>query len=446
MQIKNFTTLIKRGITPKYTEENGTLVINQRCIRHSKIDLSLARKHNTSLRAISSDKLLQKYDVLVNSTGVGTLGRVSQYLDNDSITVDSHVTIIRPDLTKVDPLYFGFLIRNCQDRIESLAEGSTGQTELSRISLGDLDLNFIDDKIVQQKIGRFLYNLDRKVWLNEEINSTLKSISQTIFNSWFINFDVVRAKAAALENDLDPLFAGMQEISGKTKEELQLISDENYQSLTATTNLFPDEFEETKYGQIPKGWKWMPLYSTAEYVNGCSFKSKDFSTDKSGLPIIKIAELKAGIAHQTKFTNAEVKAKYAIDNGSLLYSWSGSPETSLEVFKWFGGKGWLNQHIFLINTSSLSQKAYVFNLLTHMKPVLIDVAKNKQTTGLGHVTVADMKRIHVAVPDENGLKAITEYLVPLYQMDSNNTLQNENLKQQRDTLIPKLLSGELEIN
>lgn len=298
----------------------------------------------------------------------------------------------------------------------------------------------------EQKIGSVLRNLDLKRSINAKINQTLESISQTLFKSWFVEFDPVRAKQAANASGEDPQLAAMQIISGKTPDELKELSDENYQRLAATADLFPEDIIETEHGEIPAGWEWKPLYDTAEYVNGVAFKAMDFSPDKNGLPIVKIAELKSGISAQTKFTLKEMPEKYSIKNGSMLYSWSGSPETSLEVFKWFGGEGWLNQHIFLINTASSSQKVFVFNLLKFLKPELIGIAKNKQTTGLGHITVADMKRLHVAYPDEHGMKLVNDYLSPLYDLDSSNTIQSENLKEQRDTLIPKLLSGELEIS
>ena len=177
-----------------------------------------------------------------------------------------------------------------------------------------------------------------------------------------------------------------------------------------------------------------------------AFKSNDFSDDCSGFPIIKIAELKQGISSGTKYTTEYVKEKYFIDDGDVLYSWSGSPETSLEVFKWFGGKGWLNQHIFKLNFKNLQQKYFTYFLLKHMKPLLIRTAQQKQTTGLGHVTVADMKRMFVVCPDNQTLARFSEIVGPIYEQ--NSILQRENLKliSLRDTLLPKLLSGELSVD
>lgn len=108
-QLGELCTLVSRGITPKYTEniENACIILNQRCIRDYQINNDNARMHDLSKRKISTDKILKTFDVLVNSTGVGTLGRVAQYLStkNQMISVDSHVTIIRPNTHKIDPLY-----------------------------------------------------------------------------------------------------------------------------------------------------------------------------------------------------------------------------------------------------------------------------------------------------------------------------------------------------
>ncbi len=196
-------------------------------------------------------------------------------------------------------------------------------------------------------------------------------------------------------------------------------------------------------GEIPEGWEAKPLYETAEYVNGNVFKTKDFSNDGSGLPIVKIVELKNGLSEGTKYTTGEFKEKYAIVNNDILYSWSGSPETSLEVFKWFGGNAWLNQHIFKLNFESDQQKYFAYYLLKYMKPLLIATAQQKQTTGLGHVTVADMKRLLVAYPDAELLSIFKEKIAPLYEKCSSLDKENIELRCLRDTLLPKLLGGEI---
>ncbi|BFM48551.1 restriction endonuclease subunit S [Marinomonas sp. THO17] len=136
--LSEITTELRRGISPKYVEEGGVQVINQKCIRNHEINFSLCRRNNPELKKVTG-KELQLGDVLVNSTGVGTLGRVAQvnYLP-ESTVVDSHVTVVRPDFLIYPRYTFGQLMLTNEHRIETLGEGSTGQTELSRKILGEL--------------------------------------------------------------------------------------------------------------------------------------------------------------------------------------------------------------------------------------------------------------------------------------------------------------------
>lgn len=301
-----------------------------------------------------------------------------------------------------------------------------------------------DERIVIENIWR---NTTKKIELNRQINQTLEHIAQAIFKSWFVDFEPVKAKIQAKQNGQDPERAAMRAISGKTDAELDAFLKaslpERRQQLIATAALFPDELEDSELGLIPKGWAWKPLYETAGYVNGAVFKASDFSEDAKGLPIIKIAELKQGISAGTKFTRGDFREKYKIRDGDMLYSWSGSPKTSLEVFKWFGGEGWLNQHIFKLNFVSKYQKYFTYFLLQYMKPVLIRTAQQKQTTGLGHVTVADMKRIKVPYPDEIMLGIFSSVVGPIYEQASCLQKQVNTLSSLRDLLLPKLLSGEI---
>ena len=133
------TSFINRGLAPRYDEEGGSLIINQRCIRNQRLDLGPARRQS---KAIPSEKLVCFGDVLVNSTGVGTLGRVAQVYDQiERTTVDSHVTIVRPKAT-VDLDFFGLLCLSLQQDFEVAGVGSTGQTELSRARIAEARVVF----------------------------------------------------------------------------------------------------------------------------------------------------------------------------------------------------------------------------------------------------------------------------------------------------------------
>jgi type I restriction enzyme S subunit len=173
--------------------------------------------------------------------------------------------------------------------------------------------------------------------------------------------------------------------------------------------------------------------------------SPDFSDGQVGLPIVKIAELKNGITGQTKFTTQEFDDKYLIENADILFSWSGNPDTSIDTFIWTGGAGWLNQHIFKIVPHSDNDHCFVYLLLRSLKKVFADIARDKQTTGLGHVTAGDLKRLNVCKPRSAELRAFNAIVEPLQAKWLEVVAERQSLALLRDALLPKLLSGQIRI-
>jgi type I restriction enzyme S subunit len=129
------TTVLTRGVSPKYDDAAAGVVINQRCIRNGRLSLAASRRHKTK---VPEEKLVREGDVLINSTGVGTLGRVAQALvPLERTTVDSHVTLVRLNVDKVTSTYFGLALLSRQSEFESMGGGSTGQTELGRSRIAE---------------------------------------------------------------------------------------------------------------------------------------------------------------------------------------------------------------------------------------------------------------------------------------------------------------------
>ena len=139
-QLSDVTEYLSRGISPAYVETGGILVLNQKCVRDGQVDWVKGRRHDEQKKG-TVNRRLKVGDVLVNSTGVGTLGRVAQvlWLPEDAV-VDSHVTVVRAKTLEVSPAYLGMELRRRESEIEALGEGSTGQTELSRTRLSALML------------------------------------------------------------------------------------------------------------------------------------------------------------------------------------------------------------------------------------------------------------------------------------------------------------------
>lgn len=163
---------------------------------------------------------------------------------------------------------------------------------------------------------------------------------------------------------------------------------------------------------FPGDWDPCSLYDLAEWLNGMAFRDIQFTP--TGLPVVKIAEIKGGLSGQTKYTTAAYNEKYRIAAGDLLFSWSGQPETSIDAFWWPGPTGWLNQHVFKVTSKRdrLSQE-FLYYLLKYLKPHFIAIARNKQTTGLGHVTKADLQRLQVRIPGDQEQAALVAVIKPL---------------------------------
>ena len=132
-------SFLNRGVSPKYVEKGGIAVLNQRCVRDHRVSFEVGRRHDVKAKSVSNERLIQAGDVLVNSTGTGTLGRVAQLRENppEPTTVDSHVTIVRPSPGLFFQEFFGYMLRDIEDELKESGEGCGGQTELNRSVLAE---------------------------------------------------------------------------------------------------------------------------------------------------------------------------------------------------------------------------------------------------------------------------------------------------------------------
>jgi len=178
-ELRTITTDLRRGISPKYTDENGVRVINQRCIRDHTINYSNARLNDTSKKKVDG-RYLQTADLLINSTGVGTLGRMAQVLNIDSPTVtDSHVTVVRPDPALYMPYTFGRMMISIELQVESMGHGSTGQTELSRADLSVIPV-IRPTSLIQEQSEILLSEWINKSEININQNGMLSKLRDTL--------------------------------------------------------------------------------------------------------------------------------------------------------------------------------------------------------------------------------------------------------------------------
>lgn len=179
LPLSEVTKYLRRGIGPAYVDEDGVCVVGQKCIRGGRLDFSKARRHDAA-RKSADGREIQRGDVLVNSTGVGTLGRVAQVWNLPETTVvDSHVTVVRADENVLSPIVLGADLGCREPEIEALGEGSTGQTELSRERLGKL-LVLVPDRASQTRFDGTVAPLRRQAAQNQDESLTLAALRDTL--------------------------------------------------------------------------------------------------------------------------------------------------------------------------------------------------------------------------------------------------------------------------
>jgi len=344
---------------------------------------------------------------LTDSCGViigrkGTIGSVHKS-DVPFFPIDTVYYLTEAD-TKCD---FGFLYYFLTNFGLSEMNSDSAVPGLNRNNVYSRE-TLLPPRSEQNAIADVLSALDDKIELLRKQNKTLEAIAQAIFKVWFVNFNFPDKDGKPYKDN------------GGTMIDSEL-------------------------GEIPECWEVESLYDIAKYINGGAFKQADFSPNNSGLPVIKIVELKDGITNNTRYTENAVPEKILIDNKDVLFSWSGSPETSIDIFVWHLGKGVLNQHTFKVVAHQSIDESWVYNVLKYHKPLFINIAKQKQTTGLGHVTVEDLRQNKVARPKDDVLSQYDSLAKPLFDKYYLSLKEMNNLSKLRDTLLPRLMTGQVRV-
>ncbi len=192
-------TFLSRGITPQYVED-GIPVINQKCIRDNKVDLSLCKFTNSS-QNIKEEKYVQYGDILINSTGTGTLGRVATYSYNtEKISADGHVTILHTN-NDVNSFYLGYYLHSVESLIENLGQGSTNQMELSPTDLKRVKI-IMPDLPTQIRIADILSAYDDLIKNNNKRIKVLEKMAENLYKEWFVRFRFPGYETAEFDNGI----------------------------------------------------------------------------------------------------------------------------------------------------------------------------------------------------------------------------------------------------
>ena len=328
------------------------------------------------------------------------------FMASGQFWVNNHAHIVTGnDLAETRFLMYSLLNADIHSYLTGAVMPKLTQGNLNKILLACPPLG------VQKDIVGVLGALDDRITLLRETNATLEAIAQALFKSWFVDFDPVRAK-----------------MEGRTPEGM----DE------ATAALFPEGFETSELGDVPRGWQVKSLDSVAHYLNGLALQ-KFPPTGCDDLPVIKIAQLRKGNAVGSDLASRAIKPEYVVQNGDVLFSWSGS----LEVEIWCGGAGALNQHLFKV-TSPKYPKWFYYLWTRHHLENFRQIASSKATT-MGHIQRSHLSAAKVVVGSDVVLDSADGILNPMIDRIVSNALQAQTLSTLRDTLLPRLISGQLRL-
>lgn len=203
--------------------------------------------------------------------------------------------------------------------------------------------------------------------------------------------------------------------------------------------IFSNEFLSLE--TLPDGWKQASLIDIADYLNGLAMQKYRPTASETGIPVLKIKELRQGCCDDnSELCSPNIKSEYIIHDGDVIFSWSGS----LLVDFWCGGICGLNQHLFKV-TSNKHDKWFYYAWTKHHLDRFIAVAADKATT-MGHIKRDELSKAEVLIPNKADYKRIGDLLQPIYDLIIANRIENKKLAETRDTLLPKLMSGEIDIS
>lgn len=239
---------------------------------------------------------------------------------------------------------------------------------------------------VQKKIAGVLGALDDKIELNNKINNNLEQQAQALFKSWFVDF-------------------------------------------------------EPFGGTMPDDWKVGNLLDIADYLNGLAMQKFRPAENEKGLPVLKIKELRQGFCDSSsELCSLNVKNEYIVNDGDVIFSWSGS----LLVDFWCCGKCGLNQHLFKV-TSKNFDKWFYYLWTKHYLEHFAFIAADKATT-MGHIKREELEKAKVVIPSSDCYQKMNQIMTPIYDLLISNRIENNRLIQLRDTLLPKLMNGETDVS
>lgn len=325
----------------------------------------------------------QKDDVLVGKDGARYFEDIIIYRQDEQPALLSSIAILRANRKKITPEFLYYTLKTPaikKDVRDNYGSGSA----IPRVVLKDFKrMPFsYPDIDEQRKITAVCSVIDAKIQVNNAINKNLEQQAKAIFSNEFLTLET-----------------------------------------------------------LPDGWKQASLIDIADYLNGLAMQKHRPTADETGIPVLKIKELRQGCCdNNSELCSPSIKSEYIIHDGDVIFSWSGS----LLVDFWCGGICGLNQHLFKV-TSNKYNKWFYYAWTKHHLDRFIAVAADKATT-MGHIKRDELSKAEVLIPNEADYKRIETLLQPIYDLIIANRIENKKLAETRDTLLPKLMTGEIDIS
>ena len=332
---------------------------------------------------------LAAYDILITNSGtIGRMALVKDIPETRKTTFQKSVAIVRADTSQVVPNYLYYLLKSKVHDFINSSNGSA-QKNLLLSTMRDFDISFVDSFETQHRIATILSRYDSLIENYQKQIKLLEEAAQRLYKEWFVD--------------------------------LRFPGHEN----TNITN------------GVPEGWEKKSIGEIGEYLNGFAFKPSDWQ--ELGKPIIKIKEMGNGVTNETPRNGGErVPAKYLIKAGDLLFSWS----ATLMVIIWSGEEGWLNQHLFKVTPVKGIDREF---LLQSISNTIVEFQNLTTGSTMKHIQRNKLDQVFVNVPNAEIMKRYSD----ISEKTRSNILSLQSqlrlLTEARDRLLPKLMSGEIEV-
>lgn len=363
---------------------------------------------------------VQEGDIILTSEA--PMGEVFYIQDDKKYVLGQRVFGLRPNPRLINPKYLAAWLASSegQRQITVRASGSTVQG-IRQVELLKLEVD-LPSKEEQERIANVRFSLTDKIILNRCINQTLEAMVQAIFKSWFVDFDPVKAKIAAIEQGQDPLRAAMRAISGKTDAELDQMPREHHDELAATAELFPDAMEESKLGNIPNGWEVKRVGDLIELAYGKALKSTD--RKQGSVPVY-------GSGGVTGYHNEAL-----VPHGAIIVGRKGT----------VGSLYWEDGPFFPIDTTFYVKPKVLPMTYCFYAMQTLGLDKMNTDAAVPGLNRENVYRLELVKPSISVLSAFDGLIGQTRKAMRANTIASRSLAELRDSLLPKLLSGELAID